>query len=125
MKFLKKSIKHRFTNLAEDSEIVANKIEEHTSFFYASKSSIQATGFALGFFAPWGIVQTIGWSTAGGIFAVDYIFDWLAGMPQTRRWIRKFKARFNGMVNEEEEGLKRIRYKVQKMMEVNDDVMDL
>ena len=62
---------------------------------------------------------------AGGIFAVDYIFDWLAGMPQTRRWIRKLQSRFKRMVDEEEEGLKRIRYEVQEMMKDNNDAMDL
>lgn len=98
------------------SESLSGKIEKYTSVFYALKSYMQAAGFILAFTAPWDQAKAIGLATAGGVFAVDYIFDWIAGIPQTRRFAISSKNFFRSRIlrleviaNDEKNRSQRIR----------------
>ena len=102
LKFLKKSIIQRGRNLVEDSEAVCNRIEEYISTFYAFKSYIQLVGLVTGFLCPIKEIQMIGFAVAGGAFALDWIMDWIAGLPETRRIANKFISKIRKIVDEEE-----------------------
>ena len=101
-KFLQRSIKKRGSNLMEDSEALCNKIEGYISAFYAFKSYIQLVGLAAGLFCPIKEVQLVGFAVAGGAFALDWVMDWIAGMPETRRIIKRLTLKMKGAVDQEE-----------------------
>ena len=103
-KFLQKSIRKRGSNLIEDSEALCNKIESYISTFYAFKSYIQLVGLAAGLFCPIKEVQLVGFAVAGGAFALDWVMDWIAGLPETRRIITKLSLRMRNAVDQEELG---------------------
>ena len=86
----------------EDSEALCNKIEGYISAFYAFKSYIQLVGLAAGLFCPIKEVQLVGFAVAGGAFALDWVMDWIAGMPETRRIIKRLTLKMKGAVDQEE-----------------------
>lgn len=101
-KFLRKSIKKRGGNLIEDSEALCNKIENYISAFYAFKSYIQLVGLAAGLLCPIKEVQLVGFAVAGGAFAFDWVMDWIAGLPETRRIVKKYTLKIKGRIDQEE-----------------------
>jgi len=98
IKFLRRSFANRGANLIEESQAFCDKIEKHISTFYAFKSYVQLLGICVGFFAPIQEIRTIGFAVAGGAFALDWIMDWMSGLPETRRIIKKLANK----VDEEE-----------------------
>ena len=58
---------------------------------------------AVGFFAPNETIKIIGYSIAGGVFGVDYLMDWIAGFPTTRRILSNFMVRIRRTAFEEEQ----------------------
>lgn len=98
IRFIKRSRAKRGANLIEESQAFCDKIERHLSTFYAFKSWIQIFGIGVGFFAPIQEVQTAGFYVAGGAFGVDFIIDFMSGLPETRRRIKKLMNK----VDEEE-----------------------
>lgn len=103
LKYLKKCIKHKFSNLIDDAQVFCDKIEKYISAFYANKTLIQSVSFAVGFLASNETIKIIGLSVAGGIFGVDFLMDGIAGLPANRRYIRYWRARIKGIVDEEEQ----------------------
>lgn len=98
IKFLRRSFANRGANLIEESQTFCDKIEKHVSTFYAFKSYVQLLGICVGFFAPMQEIRTIGFAVAGGAFGLDWIMDWMSGLPETRRIIKKLANK----VDEEE-----------------------
>ena len=98
------NLRKRGSNLIEDSEALCNKIESYISTFYAFKSYIQLVGLAAGLFCPIKEVQLVGFAVAGGAFALDWVMDWIAGLPETRRIITKLSLRMRNAVDQEELG---------------------
>lgn len=70
--------------------------------FHAFKSYIQLVGLAAGLLCPIKEVQVVGFYVAGGAFVFDWVMDWIAGMPETRRIITKLSLRMRNAVDEEE-----------------------
>lgn len=108
IKFMRRSYVNRGSNLIEDSQTFCDKIEKHVSTFYAFKSYVQLLGISVGFFAPVQEIRTIGFAVAGGAFGLDWIMDWMSGLPETRRIIKKLVNK----VDEEEENQKRLTAKI-------------
>jgi len=109
IKFLRRSFANRGANLIEESQIFCDKIEKHISTFYAFKSYVQLLGICVGFFAPIQEVRTFGFVViAGGAFGLDWIMDWMSGLPETRRIIKKLANK----VDEEEEKQKQLTAKI-------------
>ena len=98
IKFVRRSFANRGANLIEESQAFCDKIEKHISTFYAFKSYVQLLGICVGFFAPVQEIRTIGFAVAGGAFGLDWIMDWMSGLPETRRIIKKLANK----VDEEE-----------------------
>ncbi|MBI3035349.1 hypothetical protein HYY71_03425 [Candidatus Woesearchaeota archaeon] len=108
MKFLRRSFANRGANLIEESQIFCDKIEKHISTFYAFKSYVQLLGICVGFFAPMQEIRTIGFAVAGGAFGLDWIMDWMSGLPETRRIIKKLANK----VDAEEENQRQLTAKI-------------
>ena len=108
IKFVRRSYTNRGANLIEESQSFCDKIEKHVSTFYAFKSYIQLFGICVGFFAPIQEIRTVGFAVAGGAFGLDWIMDWMSGLPETRRIIKKLANK----VDEEEEKQKQLTAKI-------------
>lgn len=125
LNFLKRSLKNKFSNLIDESQIVCDKIKDYISTFYAFKSYTQAIGFAVGMFAPDGIIKASGWAIAGGVFGIDYLMDWVAGLPETQKIIARLKAKIKGTVDEEEEKWRNLRDEFYSLAKSNMDITDI
>jgi len=108
IKFVRRSFANRGANLIEESQAFCDKIEKHISTFYAFKSYVQLLGICVGFFAPVQEIRTVGFAVAGGAFALDWIMDWMSGLPETRRIIKKLTNK----VDKEEEKQRQLTAKI-------------
>lgn len=108
VKFLRRSLANRGANLIEESQTFCDKIEKHISTFYAFKSYVQLLGICMGFFAPVQEIRTIGFAVAGGAFGLDWLMDWMSGLPETRRIVKRLVNK----VDEEEEKQRQLTAKI-------------
>ena len=108
VRFIEKCMKNKFSNVIDDTQIFCDKLETHISAFYAYKSYIQLGGIMLGFLVPVKEISTAGFIAAGVVFGLDWVVDWVAGLPEMRRMVSRLKGR----MTEEEQEQERLKREV-------------
>ncbi len=108
IKYLERCKSNYFSNVIDDSKVFCDKLEKHISAFYMYKSYIQLIGLCLGFFVPVKEIKAVGFAAAGSVFVLDWMVDWVSGLPEQRRRIKQIMNK----VDEEEAKQKRLREEI-------------